>query len=158
VFAKNDIKAKTLLVASKAASISFKSDWIKNNCVTYNSYTKTAQKPSQTANFSNLITILQNDPYLSKEFYKLYSGPVISRVEPIDELVIDTSRVQAIITFNSFSRDPHFSEFESISLDDTDENESGIWIIPSFFNHSCVPNGQRFFYSDIMMIYASMYH
>jgi tetratricopeptide (TPR) repeat protein len=157
VFAKNDIKAKTLLVASKAASFIYENECINNACVTYNLNTKTIQKPTETANFSNLITILQNNPYLSKEFYKLYSGPIINRVEPITELIIDTSRVQAIINFNGFSKGQHFSDIASNSLDGK-ADDKGVWIIPSYFNHSCVPNGQRFIYSDFMMIYASMYH
>jgi hypothetical protein len=159
VFAKNDIKANTLLVASKAASISYKDDWIKNSCITLNSYTKTAQLPSTTSNFSFLLAKLQNDPYLCKEFYKLYSGPNINREEVIDELTVDTSRIQAILTFNSFSSDPHFVEFATGSFDKKTEldRESGLWLYPSFFNHSCVPNGKRVFYSDFMMIYASVY-
>lgn len=31
---------------------------------------------------------------------------------------------------------------------------SGLWILPSFFNHSCLPNTLRIFFSDVMFIYA----
>jgi hypothetical protein len=127
-----------------------------NTCFTLNSYTKKLQTPSENSNFTNLIAILQNDPYMSKEFYKLFSGPNINRDELIDELLIDTSRIQAILTFNSFAKDPHFVEFAHGSAgSDKNEKESGIWIFPSYFNHSCVPNSKRMFYSDFMMIYSS---
>jgi SET domain-containing protein len=77
----------------------------------------------------------------------------------IGELTVDTSRIQAILTFNSFSSDPHFVEFATGSLENSKDSdrECGIWIFPSFFNHSCVPNCKRVLYSDLMMIYASMY-
>jgi len=31
----------------------------------------------------------------------------------------------------------------------------GIWLFPSYFNHSCVANCQRVFFGDVMLIYAS---
>jgi hypothetical protein len=110
-----------------------------------------------------LIAKLQNDPYLSKEFYKLYSGQDLTREEPIDELVIDTYRIQAILKHNSFEKDQHFSEKDPHSESRLEEDAEfddcvmGIWIIPSYFNHTCVPNAKRIFYSDFMMIYSSIF-
>jgi hypothetical protein len=157
VVAKKDIKRNTLLVGSKAASISNEKDINKNTCLTLNSYTKTLQTPSQCRNFVNIISKAQNDPHLCREFYKLYSGPCLSREEPIDELLVDTSRIQAILTFNSFSNDSNFFELENDSEGKKagPDREGGIWLFPSYFNHSCVPNTKRMFYSDFMMIYAS---
>jgi hypothetical protein len=157
VFAKNDIKANTLLVGSKAASISYRSEWAQNKCLTLNSFTKQLQTPSQSLNLVSMIGKLQNDPYLCKEFYNLYSGPDLNRDEPIDELIIDMSRIQATLTFNSFVNEKNFFEIESAPDESKNDStkEGGIWIYPSYFNHSCVPNAKRMFYSDFMMIYAS---
>jgi hypothetical protein len=155
--AKKDIKRNTLLVGSKAASISYEKDSTKNICLTLNYYTKSLQTPSQCRNLYNVISKLQNDPYLCREFYKLYSGPLFDREESIDELVVDTSRVQGVLTFNSFVNDANFFNIENAADNEksTLNKESGIWLFPSYFNHSCVPNVKRMFYSDFMVIYAS---
>lgn len=31
----------------------------------------------------------------------------------------------------------------------------GLWLVPSYFNHSCVPNCQRVFFGDTMFLYAN---
>ena len=33
-------------------------------------------------------------------------------------------------------------------------SNSGLWIMPSYFNHSCVPNTTRFYLCDFVMFYA----
>jgi hypothetical protein len=30
----------------------------------------------------------------------------------------------------------------------------GIWLVPSYFNHSCLPNCHRVFFGDTMFLYA----
>ena len=35
------------------------------------------------------------------------------------------------------------------------EKESGLWLFPSFFNHSCLENGTRLFLADLLLIYAN---
>jgi len=50
------------------------------------------------------------------------------------------------------------------SEDDEDEDEPddsnlnyncGLWLFPSYFNHSCFANCQRVFFGDVMFVYAS---
>jgi hypothetical protein len=116
------------------------------------------QTASECLNMASMTTKLQNDSFLYTEFNRLYAGPYLDRAECVDEqdVVVDTSRIQAVLTFNSFTKEASHLD----NLMETDfanlkkSKESGLWLKPSYFNHSCLPNTKRFFYSDFMMIYA----
>ncbi len=53
---------------------------------------------------------------------------------------------------NSFESEFFLKEPEQKSS--SAKRNSGLWNIPSYFNHSCVPNTVRFFFGDTMLIYA----
>jgi tetratricopeptide (TPR) repeat protein len=166
IVAKCDIKKNTLIMASKAASIAYNKECPKEVVLSLNMYNKKLMNTNQCQNLTNLTQTVLNDPFMSREVYKLYSGPTYKRNKIINDRLVDVSRIEAIQTFNSFK-----SEFISFKIADIlkdvknnkmkalvnldEENNSGLWIMPSFFNHSCVPNTQRFFFSDFMKIYTS---
>jgi hypothetical protein len=156
--AKRDIKRNTLLVASKALAISYERECIVGGCLSLNVLTQRMNKPSQSQNVVNMIYQMQNDPFLSKDVYKLYAGPNMNRQEKISEFLIDPARIEAILSFNSFSSDfGSNAEISTRPVDRSENDNSGIWLVPSYFNHSCVSNTHRVFYSDLMMIYSSKF-
>jgi tetratricopeptide (TPR) repeat protein len=94
-----------------------------------------------------------NDQQNAEEVYKLYAGSSIDRNKKLHEAIIDVDRVEAIQAYNSFVSQEilPMGNIETLS----EKNNSGLWIFPSYFNHSCIANTKRMFLADIMLIYAS---
>jgi tetratricopeptide (TPR) repeat protein len=83
--------------------------------------------------------------------YSLFSGD-LDRNEEIDSGIIDIERIEKICSFNSFGS---IEVFEALmNQKDSKKKSTGLWIYPSFINHSCVSNSFNVFYGDVMMIYA----
>jgi hypothetical protein len=158
--AKMDIKRNTLLVASKAASIVYSVECVKNKLITLDDLTKQRKESYQSQNVAETFYKVQNDPNLAKLVYKLYAGSGFDRQQAVDESVVDTSRLEAILNLNSFT-----SGYDDYKLDDGRENHhsedklegenQGLWVFPAYFNHSCVPNTKMEFFSDFMKVYSS---
>ena len=92
--------------------------------------------------------------------YELYPGPEFNRSQAIPDGIIDTDRVEQILNYNEFESED-LKELESrseisMSMQNCPKrtNNSGLWIVPSYFNHSCVPNTTRFYLRDFVMFYA----
>ncbi len=79
-------------------------------------------------------------------FHCVQKGPHYSRHFTPSEFLIDIERIASIQLLNSFASEPF--------LKNSAKRSSGLWSVPSYFNHSCVPNTVRFFFGDIMLIYA----
>ncbi|RNA10786.1 isoform A [Brachionus plicatilis] len=146
--AKVDIPKNTLLVASKALSISFDSEFVKKYClISYNLMNRTANNNSQCKNLFDLIYRMRFDPYLSDQVYSLYAGKKFNQNKLPPNGIIDTERIEAIHTFNSFKSD-------DLRLLGKSFENSGLWHMPSFFNHSCLPNTYRVHLSDFVFIFT----
>lgn len=154
IVATERIKRGTLLVASKAASIAYDSE-CSTKVISVNFYTKKMDQPSNNQNLVNLFHKLQHDPYLAKKVYELYAGPDIDRDQVVPEGIVDSSRVELILTYNSFITQDQ-KEFVSGAKSSGDgmEENSGLWVFPCYFNHSCVPNTVRLYLKDFVMFYA----
>jgi hypothetical protein len=82
--------------------------------------------------------------------------------ETIPEGVIDTGRIEMICSLNSYRPDNELlaiKQFQqgnkpSPGYDLFDESPAGLWILPSFINHSCLQNSYRIFYGNLLMVYA----
>jgi hypothetical protein len=172
VIATEDIKRNTLIVASKAVSISYDIELPPNQRVRIqDEILNTEKKPYQVQSVADLIYKAQNDPYLAQEIYKLYAGKDYPRDEKtLNELhtnkIIDAGRLYAILHYNSFASnyddfdaaesDPDFLIHESAYKRDWLKNENqGLWLVPSFFNHSCLANTKMDFFADFVMIHTS---
>jgi tetratricopeptide (TPR) repeat protein len=163
VVALKDIKKGTLLVVSKAISKVYDKELIKiHEMITkFNFSSKRASMQSNAQNFSNLIYSMQSNPKAAKEIYELYSGEDYNRNKQ-SEFLINVERIDAIQRWNSFSSENIFQFFRHANDEERDYNSllgdkkdnSGLWIFPSYFNHSCIANVTRIFFGDVMMIYA----
>ena len=147
--AKVDIPKSTLLVASKALSISFDLEFVNKYClISYNLLSRTLDKNSQYQNLMNLIYKMRFDPYLSRQVYSLYAGANFSQDTLVPNGIIDTERVESLCTFNSFKSD-------DLRMLGDEFNNTGLWHMPSFFNHSCLANTYRLHLSDFLFIFTS---
>ena len=104
-------------------------------------------------NFAEIIFKMQANPELAKQIYSLYPGPDFNRNQKISEFVVDILRVQEIQKFNSFGIESHFDCLEQ-KIIDVKTKGSGLWLLPSFLNHSCIGNATRIFLGDFLLIYA----
>jgi hypothetical protein len=95
----------------------------------------------------NIIRALRRDPHRASELYQLYAGS-FPRVD-LPAGIIDPGRILELVSKDSFGIE---HEFE-VGLRDPMQ-DVGLWIFPSFVNHSCVENARRIFYGDVMMVRA----
>ncbi len=154
VIASENIKKGTLLVVSKAISAVLNILEPKNFSTNITSTTTEEESQSfQNLNFVNTIYRMQSNPELAKQVYSLYAGPNYNRDEKLNEFTIDIPRIDQILKLNSFGVDNLFESINGIRPD-SNQKESGLWIYPSFFNHSCVENAHRVFFGDLFVLYA----
>uniref|UniRef100_A0A915E796 SET domain-containing protein n=1 Tax=Ditylenchus dipsaci TaxID=166011 RepID=A0A915E796_9BILA len=125
------IKQGTLLLASKAFAITYKSDAVN----------------SQAENVVKTKQVLKRNPQWAKELYSLYAG--CDQRDEICSSGTNDFQVENICRLNSFETQHAFDITKS-----SEDLASGLWILPSFLNHSCVANACRIFYADVMMVYA----
>jgi hypothetical protein len=112
---------------------------------------------AESQNLSKIIDKVQNDPYLLKALYDLCPRGANYPTAIVDEgdCVVDPARLQEILLYNSFRNEYDFNEKLSICEPLPFKDESGVWLFPSYFNHSCLPNTKKIVISDFMMIYSS---
>ena len=149
IVATRNIPFGQLIIASRAFEIathSTKSDDFILDC---NVYSKVYKTPS----YNRLVTLiaqrLMTLPDLRKEFYQLSAGKELGHIEPKKGdmgLLVDMQRIDGICKINAFgtnARDPSGNDY------------SGIWILPSFINHTCVDNNVMWYvYGDFIFVVA----
>lgn len=158
VVASRDLVKGTLLLVSKAFSFSIRNMTDENNnsnksvIMSINLITKRADGDmTQGLNLVETVQTLKCNPQRAKELYSLYAGD-LDRSENIDMNIIDIERIEKICSFNSFEGT---QVHEALMCEKNSKiNSTGLWILPSFINHSCLANTFRVFYGDVMMIYA----
>jgi hypothetical protein len=108
-------------------------------------------------------------PQTGKEIYSLSGGQEHAAVLPSDEgnlSLVDVQRLIKIVKNNSFAvakdnLDTLVDELRGRAVDPANEMEqsvvrgAGLWILPSFFNHSCMNNCFYFFVGDFIIILTS---
>uniref|UniRef100_A0A914Q0F3 SET domain-containing protein n=1 Tax=Panagrolaimus davidi TaxID=227884 RepID=A0A914Q0F3_9BILA len=131
IVATNDIKKGTLLVVSKSFATSYSKDFTGNlisiNLIR-NNEVGTAAEMLQTI---RAMENLHKNPQRAQEVYQLFSGNLDENDDENPDDYIDAARIQKICAFNCFSTE------ESIRGDHLKE-DSHLFILPSYFNHSCI--------------------
>jgi tetratricopeptide (TPR) repeat protein len=152
--AKQDIPAHTLLMVSKAfhvvfvneVPLGFSIDWA-NRC---------ANTPTQSELVTFITQKITADPNLGREFYKLYAGPnypSVNKLEDQEALSVDIDRIENIVKYNAFNPDDMWGLSKISERESLDKNGTGLWILPSYFNHTCLDfNVVRIFWGDLMFI------
>jgi SET domain-containing protein len=81
----------------------------------------------------------------------MLKGPSYSRSKKIDESIIDVSRLDSIMQFNTFET----HKITDLAWDKKNSGNNALFVFPSFFNHSCVPNLNQIFIADVTLISAN---
>lgn len=139
-FAKREIPRNSLIMAVKAFSIIYSSETpLLVNIQLHNM----------------IVDRIRAEPELGREVYNLYAGPDLISDSKIDNeslCKVDYNRIGKIIHYNSFNPSDIFRYFN----DQGDMNFDcgrGLWIAPSFFNHTCVDNNIiHIFLGDFMFL------
>ncbi|PVG03767.1 hypothetical protein CPB86DRAFT_778867 [Serendipita vermifera] len=174
VIATRDITPGELLVVSKPFVSAPPFEPGQREAVTpLNFLTNLVDSNSQYGVLQKAVRKVAMNPHLAPQLYNLYGGegfPPVPKVSaassskhivllesPINFSVdVDAARIQAICSFNAFST-PAISPLATFepSEDVGKENQdTEIHTIPSYFNHSCVPNADRIHFSGVLVVRA----
>ncbi|CAG8464009.1 8454_t:CDS:2 [Ambispora gerdemannii] len=102
---------------------------------------------------------LRDEPELGRKIYQLYTGPDMIPGKNLDEHLlktVDVKRIEKLLRFNAFRQDGDSVHLlNRHSTTDAEANGLGLWLNPSYFNHSCVDtNVERIYLGDLMFIRA----
>lgn len=140
--ATEDILEGTLLVCAKAFAIAFPSEFPAN----------ARQSQPHFHVVKRIEERLQSEPWTATEFNNLSAGHNIPPMS--DTSQIDVDRIVKIVDINSFtpktyddksSSSPKFpsnSPSAENSSEFDDSKGAGLWILASYFNHSCLANAR----------------
>ncbi|CAG8599520.1 4359_t:CDS:1 [Ambispora leptoticha] len=158
--ANRDIPQHTLLMVSKAFGIIFEKEVYK----AFKNF-DIAEKNTLDASRSGLILLiaekLLSEPELGHKVYQLYAGPDLNSGEKFSDYEsknLDIERIQNIVQYNSIQPDPTWEAFRLFVRRYYENNRrigSGLWRLPSYYNHSCVnANTKARYIGDLMFIRA----
>ncbi|KAL8806219.1 MAG: hypothetical protein Q9182_001494 [Xanthomendoza sp. 2 TL-2023] len=179
IFTTKAVKAGTLLLCEKAFQCIFSVESPKTDVV----HDETTKRPgcevpkSNNCNPEQLKTLVtstlnklhRNHRTYLEAFTSLHGGssytpvshPKIGTNDP-QPFLLNTFQVENIIGHNNFSHrlldsdtQFHFHENAQHGPTTTDDENSGVWLFASRFNHSCLPNVSRAFIGDIIILRAS---
>ncbi|KAL3690319.1 hypothetical protein R1sor_016628 [Riccia sorocarpa] len=101
------------------------------------------------------------EPQTVAEVYSLFAGEHTPALQPhpaeTHELPVDEVRVRNIVRHCSFQMETVTELWIPLSIpDDFEDNKSGLglWILPSFINHSCLANARHYTIGDFMFVRA----
>ncbi|GBB90643.1 hypothetical protein RclHR1_17670002 [Rhizophagus clarus] len=147
--AKCDIPENTLLMVSKAFSVVYSHEVLRHNMQSNITSDKTTCIASSLCNEELITRVTQKlleEPYHCQEVYQLYYGLNLGKPDKINEHLVNVDIIGNIIKYNSFV-------LESGIIVENDLNGVGLWILPSYFNHSCVDkNVSLFLLGDLMFV------
>lgn len=139
LFATEMIKAGQLILASKA--FAFVVDETPNEIhFNVNTSTNCISDKTRTQLVSSIAHILKENPEKCAELYSLYAGPELGYLtcgdgaQP-DSFHVDMQRIDATCSYNAFGTN---SLKEISAVQESVSDCAGLWITPSFINHSCV--------------------
>ncbi|KAK2627525.1 hypothetical protein QTJ16_003491 [Diplocarpon rosae] len=161
---KNDFKAGDLIFCEKAFSYGYadrSGDGTSGGDIgiLMNLGTNRMTVGTHVSQLPDIYQKLQNNPSSAAEFLALYSGTYErAPVQEIDGLpVVDSFLIERILALNVFgsaltSKDAYF---KTTTKEDSLLGSSGLWILASYINHSCIQNCSRNFIGDMMIVRAT---
>ncbi|KAH9938008.1 uncharacterized protein B0H18DRAFT_866735 [Fomitopsis serialis] len=175
VVATKEIHGGELLVVARPFSIACNGDLQSHGLqMTLNMLTSRWDRQTQSANVADAAKVVYGNPDLHDHVFHLYAGPNYPPPPPTyppppaTELVeldvlaprhrIDLAQLESICTHNNFGvapLQPAALRPESSDLRDLNDTPTGLFLLPSLFNHSCAPNTLRIFIGNVMIIRAS---
>ncbi|KIM24285.1 hypothetical protein M408DRAFT_76061 [Serendipita vermifera MAFF 305830] len=158
--ATRKIDTGELLVVSKPfASASLRSFSSEGHFFSMNFINNSMGDEHRYVVIQRTIERMLSNPHDANSLLELYGGPQYpttasstkkSKIPLSTPLDLDSTRVQAICTLNVFGK--HSSRGDILSK--TQDSTTALYTFPSYFNHSCMPNGAREMIGDLMYIRA----
>ncbi|PWW74077.1 SET domain-containing protein [Tuber magnatum] len=173
LFATRDVKFGELLLCSKAFNVCHKETSGARLTILFNIKARKGQAGTHSQLVQELIQVLYHNPKKAKKFYELGSGDYKRvRGEKVDGLpVVDSHLAMRIMLRNCFdctrlssTDDPienlfkEKTEMEKMIAEASPTGTaegSGLWIMPSYINHSCWQNSARSFLGDLLIVRAA---
>ncbi|KAH9947158.1 hypothetical protein B0H21DRAFT_739825 [Amylocystis lapponica] len=177
VVATRDIKVGELLLVSKPFVSIYEQDLrAGGHTVAINLLTSRTESHTQSATVSHAIQKIYGNPELHALVFHLYAGPSYPSPplsyppaipqEPIhvdmlsSNIDIDVAQLEAICSHNCFApislQQPHYAH--GGQPQDANkalaEEGTGLYLLPSLFNHACAANATRCCIGDVMLIRA----
>ncbi|KAK6531883.1 hypothetical protein TWF694_003048 [Orbilia ellipsospora] len=170
LFTKRAVKAGELLCCCKAfANCKGKENGIS---LTMDPVSMTVSQAPGAFVADVVLEKLRREPFLLAEIAKLYNDleykQGVGNPEQSDTPVIDSFLIKQIVRLNAFSSSSYYDEFPEMrstptsfrnpskSKENPFDPNCGFWILPSYMNHSCVPNARRVILGDMMVIHAAV--
>nr|CAG8618644.1 14977_t:CDS:2 [Entrophospora candida] len=155
-FAKCKIPEGTLLMASKAFGVVYVNEAPPSLNLDFSN--KIMKEATEIQLITNIAQKLNTEPDFCKEVYKLYAGPGLVPGKKLSKGAshsVDINRIEKILQYNSFGLRDHWHVFDNIGKKSDFKSRvgTGLWILPSYFNHTCVDiNVDWFVIGDLMFL------
>ncbi|CAG8541913.1 4446_t:CDS:2, partial [Funneliformis caledonium] len=157
--AKRDIPEDTLLMVSKAFKVVYGNEApLSFRSIDFTPGTESMNTATHSELASRIAQELIAEPELFREVYQLYAGPDMVPMENLDQdslNSVDTRRIEKIVKYNFFEPMDEWNVLCRAGEDSrlTKDFGAGLWILPSYFNHSCVDkNIQKLIIGDMMFL------
>jgi tetratricopeptide (TPR) repeat protein len=145
IITKSDIEIGTVLLVSKGYSVHF--DDGKGSTLNHDFQGKSLTSRGDEMNFKNIMRRIYSEPD-DHSFFQLSSGENSTIPERIQNKNRSAERVKKIIQTNAFHPSSNVEKKGETGL----KEETGVWITPSFVNHSCDFNCVYEFIGDIFVL------
>lgn len=165
LFATKNLAPGDIIMVEKAFHVIFKRANPKDIYIIADIEAQCSYQAKHTERIYGMINKLIHNPKQARKYMDLYDGGQFENkdVKFVDGMAaVDTFRAMAISKLNSFacpgiksapSTDPSAQDQEPEG--GADPRASGVWLRASRANHSCVPNGDRSFIGDMMILRAT---
>ncbi|KAJ7536322.1 hypothetical protein O6H91_12G064600 [Diphasiastrum complanatum] len=95
----------------------------------------------------------------SMELFKPNSvSPFLTTAEELQDesAQIDIVRIREIVKYNAFGKSGTISDSAGAKFgEELADRSCGLWMLPSFINHSCIPNASMIFLGSVMFVHAA---
>lgn len=149
LFATQNIKAGDLIICEKAFCVVWaheaKKAW---TAMTYD-LRDSRMRATPAGLHRAVVQKLLNNPSQAEKVLDLfgdYEGIGKKLVTQDGGPIIDTFRIHDIIARNAFGPGGQFGE------EDATKASAGLWVYAAYINHSCLPNAQKEYIGDLMLV------
>ncbi|XP_057747975.1 methyltransferase FGSG_00040 [Arachis stenosperma] len=109
-----------------------------------------ARKCYKTRDLIGMLSIGEDEEELEIPDIDLFRPENVGNVDSCE--MIDMEKLLAILDVNSLTED---AVSANVLRKNNDSYGVGLWLLPSFINHSCCPNSRRLHVGDYLIVHAS---
>ncbi|KZT37527.1 hypothetical protein SISSUDRAFT_841212 [Sistotremastrum suecicum HHB10207 ss-3] len=166
IIASRDIQCGELLLVSKAFAAAFDEEMDKDETLLVVDFQASKMMTAtKVAVLHKITTQLMGNASDTDTINALYAGPSFppppntipssqeipsAPIEPYFQRDIDVCRLEQVLSHNSFA--PDTDERNSPLIENPFKGPTALFVMPSLFNHSCIPNASWQCYGDVMLI------